>query len=88
MFDKLKQIKQLHDLQKSLKKETLEAQRHGVRVVINGTLEVESVTLNPELSREQHERAVRDCFNDAVRQMQMQLAKKMSRMPGMPGFGG
>lgn len=87
MFDKLRQIKQLHDLQKSLKKEIVETERHGVRVRINGTLEVESVTLNPELSREQHERAVRDCINDAVRQMQVQLAKKMSQMPGMPPVG-
>lgn len=80
MFDQLKQLKQLKDIQDQLKKEKVEAEKNGVRIFMNGKMEVEEVSLNPELGIEQQEKAVKECVNDAVRKIQTNLAQKMSQM--------
>jgi DNA-binding protein YbaB len=84
MFDQLKQLKQLKDIQDQLKKEKMEMEKNGVRVVINGKMEIEEISLNPDLNIEQQEKAVKDCVNDAMHKVQMNLAQKMSKM----GIGG
>jgi DNA-binding protein YbaB len=80
MFDQLKQLKQLKDIQDQMKKERAEAEKNGVRVTMNGKMEIEEISLNPELGIEQQEKAVKDCVNDATHKVQMNLAKKMSQM--------
>jgi DNA-binding protein YbaB len=80
MFDQLKQLKQLKEIQDQLKKERVEVGKNGVAVVVNGKMEIEDITLNPELGIEQQEKAVKDCVNDAVRKIQTNLAQKMSQM--------
>ena len=84
MFDKIKQAKQLLELQNQLKKERVESEKGGVKVVINGKLEVEEIILNPSLEIKKQEELIKDCFNDVVKKMQMKLAQKMA---GMQGFG-
>ncbi|HAM39617.1 MAG TPA: hypothetical protein DCP53_09540 [Elusimicrobia bacterium] len=83
MFDKLKQLKQLKDLQNVIAQEKAEAGKDGVRIVINGKLEVESVQLNPALDKEKQENILRDCFNDAIKKINYSIAQKMAKMPGM-----
>lgn len=80
MFDKFKQIKQLKDLQDSLKKEVVESENNGVKVVVNGNLQVESVTLNHTLSPADQEEIVKNCINDAFRQVQVIAAQKISKI--------
>lgn len=80
MFEKLRQLKQLKDLQDNLGKEKAEAERDGVRVVVNGKMEVEEVRLNPDLDKERQEKAVKDCVNDALRKIKMSAAQKMMGM--------
>lgn len=87
MFDKLKQLKQLKDMQNALGKEKLDVEKDGVKVTINGKMEVESVSLNAELELQRQERLVKDCLNDAVRKMQMRVAQKMAGMPMLKGLG-
>jgi DNA-binding protein YbaB len=82
LFNKLKQLKQLKDLQDSLGKEVTEAEKDGVKVTINGKFEVQSVTLNPALEKEKQEKILKECVNDAIKKVQMAVAKKMSSMPG------
>ncbi len=84
MFDKLKQIKQLKELQVSLKKERVEVERLGVQVIINGGLEVEEITINPSLSKEEQEKLLVDSINEAIKKIQVIAAQKMS---GISGFG-
>ncbi|MBZ1356347.1 MAG: YbaB/EbfC family nucleoid-associated protein [Candidatus Nealsonbacteria bacterium] len=84
MFDKLKQIKQLKELQASLKKERVEVERLGVQVIINGGLEVEEITINPSLSKEEQEKLLVDSINEAIKKIQVIAAQKMS---GISGFG-
>lgn len=80
MLDKLKQLGQLAQLKKigdSLQKEKREVEKEGIRVVVNGKMEIEEIKLNPELSIEQQEKLVKDCINEAMRQIQMEAAQKM-----------
>ncbi|MBI2577662.1 MAG: YbaB/EbfC family nucleoid-associated protein [Candidatus Wildermuthbacteria bacterium] len=80
MFDKLKQIKQLRDLQSAAQKEKFESKKDGVRVVINGTLSVEEIRLNSELESGRQEKVLQDCLNEALRKAQMAMAQKFQGM--------
>ncbi len=80
MFDKLKQINELRKMQQMVAGERVTAEQNGVRVTINGTLMVEEISLNPELSQTGQERALKDALNDANKKMQTQLAQKLGGM--------
>jgi len=84
MLDKLKQIKQLRDIQSALAKELATVEKNGVVVVINGKMEIENITINATLQKEEQEKLLKECVNDAIKQLQRIMASKMS---GMPGFG-
>ena len=57
MFEKLKQIKKLQEIQGALKNEKVENEKNGVKILMNGKLEVEDVQLNPDLSLAEQEKA-------------------------------
>jgi DNA-binding protein YbaB len=82
MFEKLQQIQKLQKIQGVLKGKKVENEKNGVTVVINGKLEVEDVALNPVLSIPDQEKAVKDCINDAMKKVQMVVAKEMQSMGG------
>ncbi len=67
-----------------MKNVKIDSERNGVKIYLNGKLEVEDVELNPALSIPDQEKAVKDCFNDVMKKAQMEVAKKMQ---GMGGFG-
>ena len=77
MFDNFKQLKKLKELKDSLSKERIEIEKEGVRVVINGKMEMEEVKLNSELDIEQQQRIIKECFNEAVGKIQRIAAEKM-----------
>lgn len=77
MLDKLKQLKQLKSLHDAAKSERFEASKDGVKIVINGNMEVEEVTLNSELDLDRQSQVVRECMNDAIRNAQMGMASKL-----------
>ncbi len=83
MLDKLKQIKQLREMQSVLAQERVECEKNGVKVVINGKMEVEDIKLNSELALEDQEKAVIECVNDAIKKLQRTLAMKMQGMGGL-----
>ena len=78
MFDKLKQLKQMKDLQDAAKKEKVEVDREGVKVVVNGAMQIEEVKLNSQISVEDQERILKQNINDALRSAQLSLAQKFS----------
>lgn len=82
MFEKLQQIKKLQEIQSALKNEKIENEKNGVKIFMNGKLEVEDIILNPSLSIQDQEKAVKDCFNDTMKKVQMVVAKKMQSMGG------
>ncbi|MFA6354782.1 MAG: YbaB/EbfC family nucleoid-associated protein [Candidatus Paceibacterota bacterium] len=80
MFDKLKQIQELRKIQSAAKEEKTEVEKNGVRVILNGNFEIEKITLNPELAKEIQEKILEECLNEAVKKIQLSLAKKFSSL--------
>ncbi len=70
MFDKIKKIK---ELQASLSQEKVEVEGKGIKIVMNGKMEIEDIVLETNDPQE-----VKQCFNKAVRELQVKLAKKIS----------
>jgi hypothetical protein len=46
-------------------------------------MEVEEVRLNQQMAPQDQEQIVKDCINEASKQVQMKMASKMSNMPGL-----
>lgn len=90
MFNKLKQFKDLRSraktMQNALAQETVSEERNGVKISLNGNMEITELILNPDLSIEEQTRAVKSCFNDALKKTQRLMAKKMQEMGGIPGL--
>lgn len=80
MFDNLKQLAKLKELKDSLEKERKEVEKEGIRVVVNGKMEIEEIKLNPDLDVVKQEMIVKDCINRAFKAIQEEAAKKMFRM--------
>jgi DNA-binding protein YbaB len=90
MFNKLKQIKDLRSqakhMQSALSGETINTEKHGVKITMNGNMEITSVVINSEESKEEIARCFKDATNDAIKQTQRLMAKKMQEMGGFPGL--
>jgi len=80
MFEKLKQIRQLKKLGDSLSKEKTEIEKKGIKVVVNGKIEVEKIQLNPELDIKEQERILEECINEAIKKVQMEVFQKISQI--------
>jgi DNA-binding protein YbaB len=83
MFDKLKQLQQLKDLDSQLGRDILEKEISGVKVVVNGKSEIISISLNPELSKEKQEEALKECINSVCHEAKMIMAKKAAQISGL-----
>ena len=77
MFDNLKQLGKLKELQDALAREKKEVEKEGTRVIVNGKMEVEEITLNPRLEAKKQEEVLKKCINEAVNQIRQEAAKKM-----------
>lgn len=80
MFDQLKQLQKIKELQDSVKKEKIQTENRGVKLIMNGSFMVESVSLNPELDIHDQEKAIQECFNDAIKKVQMAIATQFFKM--------
>jgi DNA-binding protein YbaB len=91
MFNKLRQLKDLRDqakkVQNALSGESVTVEKNGIKIMVNGNMEVTSITLNKELSYESTERILVDVTNDAIKKMQKIMAQKIQEMGGIPGLG-
>jgi DNA-binding protein YbaB len=82
MFDKLQQLQKINELKNSLAQEKAEQEIQGIKVVVNGKMEIEDIHLNPDLGAEDQARILKDCINQAMQKVQMIAAQKMSEMGG------
>ncbi|MCD6178121.1 YbaB/EbfC family nucleoid-associated protein [bacterium] len=80
MFENLKKLKQLKEIGDSLKKEKIEIERDGIKIIMNGKMEIEEVKLNPELRQDEQEIILKNCINEAIRKIQMLVAQKMMQI--------
>lgn len=81
MLGKLKDLnalrKQASAMQAQLAEEQVEAESHGVKVVMSGNQEVLNVEINPELSKEDQGKYLKEVFNEAIKKVQRIMAQKM-----------
>jgi len=77
MFDKLSQIKKLKEMESALSKEEATIEKDGISVTVNGKMEVKKVKLNSEMPLDKQEETVKDCFNQAMRKIQIEAAQKL-----------
>lgn len=91
MFNKLKHLKDLRNqakqMQNALAGETTTIEKGGVKVTMNGNMEVVSISINEDLAKESLEGMLADCINDAIKKTQKIMAQKMQEMGGMAKFG-
>lgn len=90
MFSKLKQFKDLRDqakvVQSALAKETVTEEKNGVKIVLNGNMEIIELKLSDTLNKSSQEETVKTCFNEALKRAQRLMAKKLQDMGGLPGM--
>ncbi|NTU98496.1 YbaB/EbfC family nucleoid-associated protein [Candidatus Falkowbacteria bacterium] len=90
MFNKLKQIKDLRDqaktMQNALAKESVSVERGGVKIEMNGNLEVTVLTIADGSSKESTEKNTKEAINEAIKKTQKLMAQKLQEMGGFPGL--
>jgi DNA-binding YbaB/EbfC family protein len=97
MFKLLKQARemqsQMKKIQEELKDKTIQIDSQGVRIVMNGKQEVQSVTIAPEIlagiSAEKLEKIMLRAFNEAISKSQDLMAGEMKKISGgmnIPGL--
>lgn len=90
MFNKLKQLKDLRStaktMQDALSSERVEETRGGVKITMNGNMEVLSVAIDGGLTKEAIETGVKNSINDTIKKAQRLMAKKLQDMGGFPGL--
>ncbi|MFH1610459.1 MAG: YbaB/EbfC family nucleoid-associated protein [Patescibacteria group bacterium] len=81
MLGNLKDLYQLQakakEMQKKLAEETIELEKDGIKIVMNGKQEVLSVEIDESLPNEEKEKLLKEVFNGAVQQVQQLMAKQM-----------
>ena len=91
MFGKLKQLKDLRSqaktMQSALSGEKVEVERNGIKLTMNGNMEVMDIKIESEINKEEIARTSKDLFNEAIKKTQRIMAKKMQEMGGFPGLG-
>ncbi len=83
MFDKFKQLKKLKDMQDSLSSVKSTANENGVKVTVNGKMEVINVSLNEDLDKSKQEKALKKCINEALDDVKKQASKQMKGQFGL-----
>ena len=93
MLDKMKQFMELKSKMEEIKKELdllrMESEDNLVKVAINGSQEIKSVSIKVELSgadKAKLEASLLETVNRAVRESQKTAAQKMSALSGLPGL--
>lgn len=91
MFNKLKQFKDLRSqaktMQNVLSKELITIDKSGVKVIINGNMEIMEINITDDINKKSLENIIKDNINEAIKKIQKIMARKMQEMGGFPGLG-
>lgn len=91
MFNKLKQFKNLRGQAKKMENELATVVSEGtaswgkVKILINGNKDICDVTIDEEMlsDKTKLEDAIKEAHKDALKKIQMKLAKKLQEMGGL-----
>lgn len=90
MFNKLKQFKDLRTqaktMQDALATERVSEEKGGVKITMNGNMEVLEVNIESGMTRESIEMNVKGAVNETIKKAQRLMAKKLQDMGGFPGL--
>ena len=90
MFNKLKQFKEMRSqaktLQSALADEVVNGEKGGVKLTINGNMEVTKLELG-NASTADLQKILPSLFNDTIKKAQRLMAEKIQAMGGMKNFG-
>ncbi len=91
MFNKLKHLKDLRSqaktMQNALAEESVEVEKGGVTIMMDGNMKITSVKVREGLAGSSLESAIENAVNEAIKKTQRVMAKKMQEMGGLPGLG-
>ena len=73
-------------MQRTLAEEIIAVEKGGVKVVMDGNMEVKEISINENLAKDSLEGILVDCINDAIKKTQRLMAQKMQEMGGLPKF--
>ena len=91
MFSKLKQIRDLRSrakqMQNMLSGESAAAERFGIKITMDGNMNVTALTIAEGTSRADLERELPRVINEVIKDVQRIMARKMQEAGGIPGLG-
>jgi DNA-binding protein YbaB len=82
MFDQLKQLAKLKEMQSQMAAQRMIGEANGVSITLDGTMNIIDIKLNPSLDTAAQEKAVKAAFADAQHKLKSSLMKSM---PGLLG---
>jgi DNA-binding protein YbaB len=90
MFSKLKQIKDLRSkakqMQNLLSGESATAERNGIKITMDGNMNVTGLTIAEGKNRAEIEQEMPRAINEVIKEIQKIMARKMQENGGIPGF--
>ena len=90
MFNKLKNIKDLRSqakqMQSALSGEAITVEQGGIKVIMNGNMEITSITINDDLAKDSVEGMLIELINEAIKKAQRLMAKKIQEIGGLEGL--
>ena len=90
MFNKLKQFKDLRNqaktLQNALAQESVNYEKNGVKITMNGNMEITKLAINTDVQKDRLENILTDAVNETIKRAQKVMAKKVQEMGGISGM--
>jgi DNA-binding protein YbaB len=90
MFSKLKQFRDLRNQSKTLRnalaQESVEYEKNGIKIVMNGNMEITQLTIAAEIPHDKLENILTEATNELIKQAQRVMAKKAQEMGGLGGM--
>jgi DNA-binding protein YbaB len=90
MFEKLKQFKDLRDKAKQIQgvlgEKTITGDSHGIKITMDGNMNVKSIILEKEMSKEEIEKNMPNAINETIKKTQKVMAEEMRAIGGLPGM--
>jgi DNA-binding protein YbaB len=81
MFGKLKDLaemkKQASQMQAMLAGEHIQVEKNGIKIVMDGNMQILEVKTNAQLDQEAQEKYLKESFNQAIQKVQRLMAEKM-----------
>ena len=88
MLDKLKQLYQLQQqagqIKAQLDQELIETNALGIKIIMNGNLDIKSLAIEKEIIPENLEEDLKNALNQAIKNTQQKIAQKLSANFNLP----